>query len=64
MRLMEGVQGARARTPPPTPAPPPAPCLHLQKYIEEKDNMSAYLDMFETIVHASKWPVELWSINL
>ena len=60
MRLMEGVQGARARTPP----PPPAPRLQLQKYIEETDNMSAYLDMFEAIAHASKWPVELWSINL
>ena len=60
MRLLEGVQGARARTPP----PPPAPRLHLQKFIEETDNMSAYLDTFEAIAHASKWPVELWSIYL
>ena len=57
---MEGVEGARARTPP----PPPAPHLHLQKYIEETDNMPAYLDMFEAISHASEWPVELWSIHL
>ena len=55
MRLIEGVQGARARTPP----PPPAPRLHLQKFIEEIDNMSAYLDTFEAIAHASEWPVEL-----
>ena len=47
MRLMEGVQGARART-------PPAPHLHLQKFIEETDNMSGYLDTFEAIAHASE----------
>ena len=57
MRLLEGVQGARART-------PPAPRLHLQKCIEETDNMSAYLEMFEAIACASEWPVELWSIHL
>ena len=60
MRLLEGVQGARARTPP----PPPVPRLHLQKFIEETDNMSVYLDMFEAIAYASEWPVELWSIHL
>ena len=61
MRLLEGVQGAQARTPPP---PPPAPRLNLQKFIEETDNMSAYLDTFEAIAYASEWPVELWSIHL
>ena len=60
MRLLEGVQGARARTPP----PPPVPRLHLQKFIEETDNMSAYLDTFEAIAYASEWLVELWSIHL
>ena len=57
--LSEGVQGARVRTPP----PPPGPCLHLHKFIEETDNMSAYLDMFEAIAYASEWSVELWSIH-
>ena len=60
IRLMEGVQEARGRT----LQPPPAPRLHLQKFIGETDNMSAYLDMFEDTVHASEWPVELWSIHL
>ena len=36
IRLMEGVQGTRARTPP----PPLAPRLHLQKFIEETQHVS------------------------